>query len=156
MRHVIFTAAAASLMLTGQAYAQAQNCEANPNQPFCQGTPGPQGPAGPQGDPGDPGPAGIDGKDGKDGIDGLNGINGRDADIDTALALSSALSMPVWLGDSETVRISGGVGFSNGGETAIGATSVVRIDRTLSGFIGGAVSTDGGEWAGKAGLSVGW
>ena len=64
--------------------------------------------------------------------------------------------MPTWLGDNETVRLSGGVGFSDGGQTAIGATGVVRIDKSVAGFVGGAVSSDDGKWAAKAGVSVGW
>ena len=63
--------------------------------------------------------------------------------------------MPVWLGDSEKVRISGGLGFGQGGELAVGATGVVRVDKNVAGFVGGAVG-DGGKWAGKAGVSVGW
>lgn len=104
---------------------------------------------------------GVDGKDGQNGKDGLNGINGlngrdgRDFDMDDALALSAALSPPVWLGDKETVRVSIGTGFTDGA-AAVGATGVVRIDGALAGFVGGAVSTETGEWAGKAGVSVGW
>lgn len=73
-----------------------------------------------------------------------------------SLALNAALSMPVWLGDNETVRISGGIGFAEGGETALGATGVVRLNRNWAGFVGGGVSTSGGAWAAKAGVSVGW
>lgn len=47
-----------------------QNCEANPQQPFCQGTPGPTGPQGPAG------ADGVDGHDGQDGRQGLPGVNG--------------------------------------------------------------------------------
>lgn len=136
-----------------------------------QGEPGPQGVAGlngetgatgPKGDKGDTGTTGANGKDGATGATGATGAqgiagkNGADYDLDKSLALSSALSMPVWLGDTETVRISGGVGFANGGEAAIGATGVVRIDRNMSVFVGGAVDTEGDNYAGKVGLSVGW
>jgi len=129
---------------------------------------GPQGPAGQDGKdgadstvPGPQGAAGVDGKDGQDGIagkdgkDGINGRDGRDFDSADALALSAALSPPVWLGDNERVRISTGVGFTEGA-AAVGATGVVRIDGALAGFAGGAVSTETGAWAGKAGFSYGW
>lgn len=146
-------------------------------QEVIQGPPGPQGevgpagpagPAGPQGDvgatgpqgeqgpAGPAGPQGAAGPAGPRGIAGLNGKDGKDFNFDKSLAMSSALSMPVWLGDSETVRVSGGVGFSDGGETAIGATAVVRMSKNVSGFVGGAFSSDGKDAAGKAGISVGW
>jgi hypothetical protein len=136
----------------------------------CIGPAGPQGPAGIDGKDGRDGvdgtngidgKNGVDGKDGlngKDGRNGLNGLNGRDGrnfDSDDTLALSAALSPPVWLGDKETVRVSVGTGF-NEGAAAVGAAGVVRIDGGLAGFVGGAVSTETGAWAGKAGLSYGW
>jgi len=76
--------------------------------------------------------------------------------MDEALALSAALSIPAWLETDEKVRVSGGLGFTQGGETAVGATTVVRLNKNWAGFAGGAVSTNGGNWAGKAGVSVGW
>lgn len=101
-----------------------------------------QGPKGDKGDTGPQGPAGL---------------NGRDFDLGKSLAMSAALSVPVWLGDSESVRISGGLGFSNGGDTALGITGVVRLDKNVAGFAGAAVSTSGGgDVAGKVGVSVGW
>jgi hypothetical protein len=60
------------------------------------------------------------------------------------------------LQQNENFSITGGVGFSDGGETAIGVTGIMRLDKNWAGFVGGAVSTDGGEWAGKAGVRVGW
>jgi hypothetical protein len=145
----------------------------------CIGPAGPQGPAGIDGKDGRDGvdgTNGIDGKDGRDGIDGKNGVDGKDGlngkdgrdgvnglngrdgrnfDSDDTLALSAALSPPVWLGDKETVRVSVGTGF-NEGAAAVGAAGVVRIDGGLAGFVGGAVSTETGAWAGKAGISLGW
>jgi hypothetical protein len=117
--------------------------------------PGPKGDTGATGQQGLPGVAGHDGVDGKDGVNGLNGRDGRNFDSDDTLALSAALSPPVWLGDKETVRVSVGTGF-NEGAAAVGAAGVVRIDGGLAGFVGGAVSTETGAWAGKAGISVGW
>ncbi len=73
-----------------------------------------------------------------------------------SLALNSALSLPVWLETNENFSLSGGLGFSEGGETALGVTGIVRIEKSVSGFVGGAWSTDGGAWAGKAGVRVGW
>jgi hypothetical protein len=132
-----------------------------------------QGPKGDKGDQGLPGNDGAPGKDGKDGLpgakgdtgpqgqpgvagkDGINGLNGRNFDEGDALALSAALSPPVWLGDNEKVRISIGTGFTEDA-AAVGATGVVRIDGALAGFVGGAVSAETGAWAGKAGISVGF
>lgn len=137
---------------------------------------GPQGPAGADGTNGIDGTNGVDGApgvNGKDGTNGTNGakgdtgpqgvtgkngtngINGRDFDSGENLALSSALSMPVWLGDKETVRFSGGVGISDEGNTAFGATGVLRLNQNWAAFAGGAVS-DEGNGAGRAGLSFGF
>lgn len=118
-----------------------------------QGEPGPAGPAGPQGPQG---VAGQDGQDGKDGKDGKNGKDGKDFDMDESLALSAALSLPVWLQQNENFSVSGGVGFSDGGETALGATGIVRLDGNVSAFGGAAFATEGSAWAGKAGLRLGW
>ncbi len=134
------------------------------NQPPCVGTQGPPGPAGPQGEPGAQGPAGEstigaagqNGQNGQNGADGIAGKDGSDFDAAGALALSAALSMPAWLETHENFRVSGGLGFSEGGETAVGATGVVRIDKNLAGFGGAAVNTNGDNWAGKAGLSWGF
>jgi hypothetical protein len=79
----------------------------------------------------------------------------EDATNDAA-ALAAALSTPIWLEAGEKFAISGGLGFADN-STALGATALVRIDRNVSGFFGGAVSTEGeNTWAGKAGLRVGW
>jgi hypothetical protein len=128
----------------------AQGPQGDPGPPGATGAQGPQGDPGPKGDPGPQGVAGKDGADGKDGRDGL------DFNEDEALALSAALSMPAWLETHEKVRISGGVGFAEGGETAIGATGVMRLDRNWAGFAGGAIGSNGRNWGGKAGVSVGW
>ena len=120
-----------------------------------QGVAGDQGPKGDKGDTGATGAQGIAGKNGTNGVNGLNGRDGRNFDSDDTLALSAALSPPVWLGDKETVRVSVGTGF-NEGAAAVGAAGVVRIDGALAGFAGAAVSTETGAWAGKAGLSWGF
>jgi hypothetical protein len=70
--------------------------------------------------------------------------------------MNAALSLPAWLERGENFSLTGGVGFSGGGETAIGITGIVRIDGSVSGFVGAAVSSDGQTWAGKAGMRVGW
>lgn len=73
------------------------------------------------------------------------------------LAISAALSTPIWLEHGENFAISGGLGFSGDGDTALGATGIVRIDKGISGFAGGAFSTDNSDqWAGKAGMRVGF
>jgi hypothetical protein len=77
-------------------------------------------------------------------------------DISDTLAVASALSMPIWLGDKENFAVSGGIGFSDDA-AAIGATAVARINSNLAAFAGGAVSTDNSDvWAGRAGLRLGW
>lgn len=77
-------------------------------------------------------------------------------DASDTLAVASALSMPVWLGDKENFAISGGIGFSDDA-AAIGATAVARINGNLAAFAGGAVSTESSDvWAGRAGLRLGW
>lgn len=115
--------------------------------------PGPQGPQGPQGDKGD---TGEKGDKGDTGAQGVAGKNGKDFDMGESLAMSAALSMPVWLGDKENFAVSGGLGFSDGGDTAFGLTGVARIDKNWSAFVGGAVGSDGNNFAGKAGARVGW
>jgi hypothetical protein len=76
--------------------------------------------------------------------------------MDEAMALNAALSLPAWLEKDENFSVTGGVGFSGGGETAIGVTGIVRIEGSVSGFVGGAVSSGGDNWAGKAGVRIGW
>jgi hypothetical protein len=134
----------------GAVAQEPQNCEANPNQPFCSGQPGPPGPPGADGAQGEPGEQGPPGPPGPAGRDGAAGIDAGDIE-----ALSAAMSMPAWLETDENYSISGGVGFSEGGSTAFGATGVVRIDKNISGFVGFAV-TDQGTWAGKVGARVGF
>lgn len=141
--------------------------------PGATGATGPAGPAGPtgpigpagadgapgeKGDKGDPGVAGLDGKDGKDGIDGKDGKDGRDGrdfDLDESLAITAALGMPAWLESGENFSLTGGIGFANG-ESALGVNGIMRIQGGVSGFAGGAVSDGGGNWAGKAGVRIGW
>jgi hypothetical protein len=75
---------------------------------------------------------------------------------DDALAVSAALSSPVWLETGERASVSGGLGFTED-STAIGLNGIYRIDKGLSGFAGGAMSTSETDvWAGKAGLRLGW
>lgn len=146
----LLAALAVSIALASGAIAEPQNCAANPDQPFCGG--GEPGPPGPQG------PPGADGAQGEPGEQGPPGPAGRDAaGIDTGdlEALSAAMSMPAWLETDENYSISGGVGFSEGGSTAFGATGVVRIDKNISGFVGFAV-TDQGTLAGKVGARIGF
>jgi hypothetical protein len=77
-------------------------------------------------------------------------------DPSDTLAVSAALSTPVWLGDSERFAFSGGLGISDSA-TAVGLNGVMRFDKNWSGFAGGAVSTDDTDlWAGKVGLRFGW
>lgn len=65
------------------------------------------------------------------------------------------MAMPAWLETGENYSISGGLGFSEGGSVAVGATGVVRIDDGVSGFVGFAV-TDQGTWSGKVGARIGF
>jgi hypothetical protein len=75
---------------------------------------------------------------------------------DDALAVSAALSSPVWLETGERASVSGGLGFTED-STAVGLNGIYRIDKGLSGFAGGAMSTSETDvWAGKAGLRLGW
>ena len=85
------------------------------------------------------GATGATGSKGATGATGATGADGRDFDIDKSLALNAALALPAWLEKGENFSLSGGIGFSGGGETAIGVTGIVRIDGTVSGFVGGAI-----------------
>ncbi len=98
-----------------------------------------------------------------DGVAHLNGsadcsqaFKDLEKEIDQGTALAAAMSAPVWLGEGETFRISGGVGFTDG-EAAVGATGLYKINKNLAGYAGGAVATSNSDvWSAKAGLSVGW
>ena len=70
------------------------------------------------------------------------------------MAIGAALSLPVWLEKQENFAISGGVGFSDDGTTALGMTGIMCLEKNVSGFAG--IATDGENWAGKAGVRVGW
>ena len=73
------------------------------------------------------------------------------------LAIGAAMANPVWLEANERFAVSGGLGFSGDGDTAVGATGVMRFDRNVSGYAGAAVGTENTDlWAGKAGVRVGW
>lgn len=73
------------------------------------------------------------------------------------LAISAALSTPVWLETGERFAVSGGLGFSGDGDTAFGGTALMRIDGGLSAFAGGAVSTNHSDlWSGKVGVRAGF
>lgn len=77
-------------------------------------------------------------------------------DPSETLAVASALSMPIWLGDNEQFAVSGGLGFSDD-STALGGNVAFRISKNLAGFAGGAFSTESSDlWAGRAGLRFGW
>ena len=113
---------------------------------------------------GSPGPFSADGAVGQlvtgDGVADLHGSAACPAyptfDPSETLALAAALSNPIWLETGEHFALSGGLGFADGA-TAIGATGLMRFDKHWSGFAGGAVSTDDtSNWAGKAGVRVGW
>jgi len=109
-KHLTMTAIAV-LLISGSALAEPQNCNANPNQPFCQ--PGPVGPAGPQGPQGIPGlngtngTNGTNGLDGKDGKDGLSIIGQQGPRNDAGIAIGAALAGHNWLGDKENYAVSG-------------------------------------------------
>lgn len=76
--------------------------------------------------------------------------------IDQGAALAAAMSAPVWLGENETFRVSGGIGFTDG-EAAVGATGLLKINKNIAGYAGAAVSTSNSDaWSGKAGLSIGY
>ena len=98
-----------------------------------------------------------------DGVARLNGsadcsaaFKELEKEIDQGTALAAAMSAPVWLGEGETFRISGGVGFTDG-EAAVGATGLYKLNRNWAGFAGGAFSAnDTSNWAGKVGISAGF
>jgi len=123
------------------------------------GATGPTGPTGATGAMGPTGPTGATGAmgpTGPAGPKGDTGPRGRDFDMDKALAIGAALSLPAWLETHEKYSISGGLGFSDGGEVAFGITGVMRLDKNTAAFGGVAVQPDSGHWAAKAGVRVGW
>jgi hypothetical protein len=143
----------------GETGEQGPQGEVGPAGP--QGEPGAigeTGPAGPQGETGAQGPQGEAGPEGPQGVAGLNGANAPDAlDADDAadlLALNAALSLPAWLETGERFAVSGGVGFADGA-SAFGATGILRLQGSVSGFAGVAFG-ESGEWAGKAGVRAGF
>lgn len=90
-------------------------------------------------------------------LDGTANLRGTAAcDAGDVLSVAAALSAPAWLEDGEKFSLSGGFGFADDA-FALGATGIMRLDKNLSAFAGGAVSTDNSDvWAAKAGLRVGW
>lgn len=120
------------------------------------GTNGTNGANGVNGANGAKGATGGKGDKGDQGKDGKDGINGRDFDLEKSLALNAALSLPAWLEHGEQFSLTGGIGFAAGGDTAIGVTGIVRMEGSAAGFVGGAVSSSGDTWVGKAGMRVGF
>lgn len=129
-----------------------QNCEANPDQPFCSGTPGPAGPKGDTGEKGDPGVAGKDGVDGKD---GLAGIAGNNVDADLGIAVGIAMSSPVWLEPTENFAVSGSWGQYEG-ESAFAISGIARIQGSLSATGAVGISDDGRKVGSRIGVRYGW
>ncbi len=74
--------------------------------------------------------------------------------IDDAIALSAAIP-DSWLSDSENFAIAVGGGFTDG-SSAIGGIGTFRINKNLSAYGGGSTLTDGGTWAAKGGVRLGW
>lgn len=157
--------------------AQAQqNCVANPDQPFCAGTPGPQGPPGPtgpqgpqgvagtngdtgpqgiQGLPGAQGVAGPKGETGERGLQGLPGSPGSNIDANMGIALGIAMGTPIWLEPHERFALGASWGTFEG-ENALGLAGVMRIDRGLSlnGALG--IGETGRQVGTRLGVRYGW
>jgi hypothetical protein len=74
--------------------------------------------------------------------------------IEDAIALSAAIP-DSWLSDSENFAIAVGGGFTDG-SSAIGAIGTFRINKNLSAYGGGSALADGGTWAAKGGIRLGW
>lgn len=74
--------------------------------------------------------------------------------IEDAIALSAAIP-DSWLSDSENFAISLGGGFTDG-SSAFGGIGTFRINKNLSAYGGGSTLTDGGTWAAKGGVRLGW
>lgn len=73
--------------------------------------------------------------------------------IEDAIALAAAMP-DSWLSDRETFAISVGGGFTEGA-AAFGAISTFRFTEKLTGYAGGASTTDN-TWSAKGGVRVGW
>jgi hypothetical protein len=169
-----------AVFLAWSTAASAQNnCVANPDQPFCQGTPGPAGPAGPKGDKGDKGDPGIAGATGATGAQGaagatgpagptgptgpagpqgergLQGIPGNNVDANLGIAIGIAMSTPIWLETHERFAVAGSWATFEG-ENAFGVAGAVRIDRGLS--LNGAVGIGetGRQIGTRLGVRMGW
>jgi hypothetical protein len=151
-----------------QGVAGNDGADGQDGQDGADGAPGAQGPVGPQGiqgvagtdgadgQDGAPGPQGPKGDKGDKGDQGVKGADGKDFDFDKSLALSAALSIPAYLEPQEKVSLTGGVGVSSGGDTAFGLKGMLRLNKNWAGFVGGAISEDGENGAGTAGVRVGW
>ena len=74
--------------------------------------------------------------------------------IEDAIALSAAIP-DSWLSDSESFAIAVGGGFTDG-STAFGGIGTFRLSKNLSAYGGGSTLTDGGTWAAKGGVRLGW
>jgi hypothetical protein len=86
--------------------------------------------------------------------DELDQIGKNTEAIEDNIALSAAIP-DSWLSDSENFAISLGGGFTDG-SSAIGAIGTFRINKNLSAYGGGSTLTDGGTWAAKGGVRLGW
>jgi hypothetical protein len=74
--------------------------------------------------------------------------------IEDAIALSAAIP-DSWLSDSENFALALGGGFTDG-SSAFGGIGTFRINKNLSAYGGGSTLTDGGTWAAKGGVRLGW
>ena len=74
--------------------------------------------------------------------------------IEDAIALSAAIP-DSWLSDSENFALALGGGFTDG-SSAFGGIGTFRISKNLSAYGGGSTLTDGGTWAAKGGVRLGW
>jgi Collagen triple helix repeat (20 copies) len=123
------------------------------------GAPGAPGLAGASGAQGQPGPAGKDGAQGPAGPQGSIGPQGPPGEAfrwSETVALAAAMSQPAWLERHERFAVSGGLGFAEGGATAVSVTGIMRLRGSVAGYGGVAVEPSSGMWAGKVGARVGW
>jgi hypothetical protein len=121
------------------------NYSINLNLNGCTGVPGPPGPPGPSGPAGPPGTAGSPGS-----VSILNFNPG------SLIAFDAALSHPAWLEKGENFSLTGGFGFSQYGDTALGLTGIMRLGPHAAGFGSMAVGPSDRLWGGRAGLRLGW